>query len=114
MRISDWSSDVCSSDLGERRHRLVAVEQKGHHVARDRIGRTRAGAMLDHHRCGIARRVEGGKGDEQAMVAIFPRHARSEERRVGKECVSLGRTRVAPCNSNQTTRLQNHSTKKEY
>src|SRR3546814_4657787 len=45
MRISDWSSDVCSSDLGDHEHggdddrrfagearqRLVAVEHAGHH-----------------------------------------------------------------------------------
>src|SRR3546814_7703611 len=30
MRISDWSSDVCSSDLGERRQRLLAARQQRH------------------------------------------------------------------------------------
>src|SRR3546814_17963359 len=28
--------------------------------------------MLDHHRSGIARRVERREGDEKAVVAIFP------------------------------------------
>src|SRR3546814_1114869 len=29
MRISDWSSDVCSSDLGGDRHGLIAAPQAG-------------------------------------------------------------------------------------
>src|SRR3546814_10271316 len=32
MRISDWSSDVCSSDL--RVHRLLAVAPRGHAVVK--------------------------------------------------------------------------------
>src|SRR3546814_7806737 len=36
MRISDWSSDVCSSDLGPRRgldlHELLGSEDEGHLV----------------------------------------------------------------------------------
>src|SRR3546814_16498034 len=53
-------------------HRLFAVKQERHHVARDRIGGARPAAMLDHHRSGIARRVERREGDEKAVVAIFP------------------------------------------
>src|SRR3546814_4617214 len=60
LRISDWSSDVCSSDL----HRL-------HH----RQGRRR-------HRPQAGRHQLGG--------------TRSEERRVGKECVSTCRSRWSP------------------
>src|SRR3546814_9846523 len=59
MRISDWSSDVCSSDL--------KIE------------------MLDE----VARVLHDLRG---AWVAI-PAEARSEERRVGKECVSTCRFR---------------------
>src|SRR3546814_3052761 len=63
MRISDWSSDVCSSDL------LDAFDQ------RRKIGR---------HRIGEHRRRD-------------PRRTRrSEERRVGKECVSTCRARWSP------------------
>src|SRR3546814_10932744 len=32
MRISDWSSDVCSSDLGDRIHILPAAVQIGNRV----------------------------------------------------------------------------------
>src|SRR3546814_16815384 len=31
MRISDWSSDVCSSDLGQPRYHLPAAGDAGHH-----------------------------------------------------------------------------------
>src|SRR3546814_13349511 len=56
-------------------HRLFAVKQERHHVARDRIGGARPAAMLDHHRHGIARRVERRDGDETAVVALFPGEA---------------------------------------
>src|SRR3546814_14036010 len=66
MRISDWSSDVCSSDLraaaGTRRCPAVAVP-------RYPVGLRRA---VGH---------------------------RSEERRVGKECVSTCRSRWSPYHS---------------
>src|SRR3546814_4020713 len=41
MRISDWSSDVCSSDLIELEHRIV----------RGRRFEGRARRALDHHPC---------------------------------------------------------------
>src|SRR3546814_1382231 len=63
MRISDWSSDVCSSDLD-------AVPQ-GHR-------------QQGHRR----RRLSVGDGGAEAH--------RSEERRVGKECVSTCRSRWSP------------------
>src|SRR3546814_6174057 len=66
MRISDWSSDVCSSDLAWRSAPPAC----------------RAGAAS------WARR--GGNGDSR------PAHGRSEERRVGKECVSTCRSRWSP------------------
>src|SRR3546814_7575616 len=64
MRISDWSSDVCSSDLY-----LYSLE-----YARERP----------------QGRVPDSKDPTTAPVA------RSEERRVGKECVSTCRSRWSP------------------
>src|SRR3546814_5863888 len=89
MRISDWSSDVCSSDLLDRladghERRLVrrwrgvegADHRRAQHVAGGQvIGRLGAAASG-----GVDRRV----------------HRRSEERRVGKECVRTCRSRWAP------------------
>src|SRR3546814_1057047 len=68
LRISDWSSDVCSSDLGQ--HVAPAGMPLSHPVA-------------DHAALrGAAADISDGK--------------RSEERRVGKECVSTCRSRWSP------------------
>src|SRR3546814_10960362 len=101
MRISDWSSDVCSSDL-----------------------------VRDHYMIGEKGNVAGvftvpgfgfvGQGQNVGITFVRPKHwskregarngasARSEERRVGKECVSTCRSRWSPYPSNknvyQTTR----------
>src|SRR3546814_2548218 len=74
MRISDWSSDVCSSDLpvlrnGQRRRR--------------REHRDAFGQPL----CAGCRHVFEIEGRDVH---------RSEERRVGKECVSTCRSRWSP------------------
>src|SRR3546814_12659191 len=74
MRISDWSSDVCSSDLSQslyRRHLFSSHSLKKQEtiMAGDTLIMT----------------LDGGD------VVI-----RSEERRVGKECVSTCRSRWSP------------------
>src|SRR3546814_6595871 len=71
MRISDWSSDVCSSDLEQAVDRLVAANA-----------------------CGFG-------SDQSVHRLLMPwgsdkRVKRSEERRVGKECVSTCRSRWSP------------------
>src|SRR3546814_12329845 len=96
MRISDWSSDVCSSDL-----RIEVVQQRDEGIVRQ-----------------IALR-EGGFGDAEFSLRYqFNRPVgqkpifvgtlrvksdtgkgpfeRSEERRVGKECVRTCRSRGSP------------------
>src|SRR3546814_1143999 len=60
MRISDWSSDVCSSDLLARFNQRTSPAPVARHL--------------------------GARGGG----------ARSEERRVGKECVSTCRSRWSP------------------
>src|SRR3546814_3604883 len=84
MRISDWSSDVCSSDLLGRGHQRL------------RAGHPELEAELH-------RRPDVGPGDVVAVA--HPHHhlagdrsavLRSEERRVGKECVSTCRSRWSP------------------
>src|SRR3546814_17922521 len=82
MRISDWSSDVCSSDLGD-----------------DRRG------LLDRTIFGFEHLDTVGLFDLAVFIGIFPGFVggldfglefRSEERRVGKECVSTCRSRWSP------------------
>src|SRR3546814_16589990 len=82
MRISDWSSDVCSSDL----------------LGIDRIGivyreRTQIGikAVL-----GLLRHREGAGQGELDRLGRMAAQERSEERRVGNECVSTCRSRWSP------------------
>src|SRR3546814_1272545 len=85
MRISDWSSDVCSSDLPQRRTALPRrLEGAGDGIARDLFGQR---GRIDDHRVRAA-----GFGDQRRDRAV----ARSEERRVGKECVSTCRSRWSP------------------
>src|SRR3546814_7157293 len=80
VRISDWSSDVCSSDL--RRRRSAAFV----------LGALRPTVLIpiSHDLFGIALRqpLMGG--------TAFRTGSRTEERCVGKECVSTCRTRGSP------------------
>src|SRR3546814_15639117 len=100
MRISDWSSDVCSSDLarpGPPQPAAAALGRRGNRLCRPRLrearGRLRAPpvqpASLAGDRC-LAPLHRGDGGDH---------HPRSEERRVGKECVSTCRSRRSPSHS---------------
>src|SRR3546814_4685299 len=93
MRISDWSSDVCSSDLvghaqpvGVRR----VEEQVERRLSQDDV------------------RIDDVEGDVALPGTLLPDRVRqfrrivervserSEERRVGKECVSTCRSRWSP------------------
>src|SRR3546814_4284341 len=95
MRISDWSSDVCSSDLHLRENRAL-------HLARAIGNRPRLAlddpefALFGDERGECRLRLGAGVGGdaEYAIAAIDPQ--RSEERRVGKECVSTCRSRWSP------------------
>src|SRR3546814_2956174 len=89
MRISDWSSDVCSSDLGVERHRK--------HAATD--GNTQQG---NQHLPGTIMRDRGGNVVKLSIRRADPASCheikRSEERRVGNECVSTCRSWWSPYN----------------
>src|SRR3546814_13119946 len=98
-RISDWSSDVCASDLrdgGEAARRLAgAIRQRRLPCA------AREGA-----RARRLRRVPGPPGG-RAGGGAFSRHRhvvlRSDERRVGNECVSPCTSRWSPYHENKKT-----------
>src|SRR3546814_7920102 len=87
MRISDWSSDVCSSDLA--------------------AGMTARGGQVDAAGMGAGRRREAvdaavlvaltlAIGGHQDMLAEHRQPLRSEARRVGNACVSTCRSRWSP------------------
>src|SRR3546814_1697586 len=103
MRISDLSSDVCSSDLAAAFG--GANEKDGYLIKRHQA---KAKADLAQR---IRRRHDGGHREnaENAVTPFFPQRIRrddpgppeqhrSEERRVGKECVSTCRSRRSPYN----------------
>src|SRR3546814_9312959 len=84
MRISDWSSDVCSSDLSAHKS---------------------GGVTVSHLRFGEKPINSTYQVQNADLIAVhttpylkkFPSLlARSEERRVGKECVSTCRSRWSP------------------
>src|SRR3546814_8361105 len=82
MRISDWSSDVCSSDLPEPPSLAFAQTVIGRDLPLP-VG-------LLFHTVYVTFWVA-------IFVRYFPRRdIRSEERRVGKECVSTCRSRWSP------------------
>src|SRR3546814_18901939 len=87
MRISDWSSDVCSSDLGSDYRVLKAPIGGSFHDTTEEIA---PGSVR-------ARSRYGGFSQFLVVADLRPTGAvRSEERRVGKECVSPCSTRWVP------------------
>src|SRR3546814_19746422 len=98
MRISDWSSDVCSSDLAVVVQREVGDDLAPLQIEAAEVGQPLEAATLEH-RAALAGVVEvHHRGQEHALTAA--QHAqgvvRSEERRVGKECVSQCQFRWTP------------------
>src|SRR3546814_19788893 len=97
MRISDWSSDVCSSDLQDQytddRHQDVPAAYRSQHA----------------HTCRVKKRPVMPRGSRRSStmaassMATSPQTgvdaslvSRSEERRVGKERVITCTTRWSP------------------
>src|SRR3546814_19238507 len=99
MRISDWSSDVCSSDLGTSgqdefsTYLALARESDKTIITLGAIAWTVDWTGVYQHGATQPWRPTGPEG----FFNVRPRH-RSEERRVGKECVSTGRSRWSPYN----------------
>src|SRR3546814_15100983 len=101
MRISDWSSDVCSSDLTCRGY--LERDWPFHfplriHPSRNRDGSChstgiqRLGALQNFSQSKIAIQTNAMATANKPMDVLI----RSEERRVGKECVSACRSRWSP------------------
>src|SRR3546814_13539510 len=96
MRISDWSSDVCSSDLLPpgtsfvNADEIAKVRFPGEELRRSReaavIAEATRNALLDRKMPFIAETVFSHPSKLELVD-------RSEERRVGKECVSTCRSR---------------------
>src|SRR3546814_20846729 len=107
MRISDWSSDVCSSELGRPVSScLMATMAKALTIALDAMGGDAAppmvvrGAAIALERFPDVRFLMVGRESE---VAPLLGSKRSEERRVGKEWVSTCRSRRSQDNYKKKT-----------
>src|SRR3546814_15411671 len=106
MRISDWSSDVCSSDLQRTRSIAEDVHDRALRVPGADGGLVPAVAVCripagdeqgcQHRGAGGGVRMLGTGGR-----VVGAHQLRSEERRVGKECVSTCRSRWSPYHYNK-------------
>src|SRR3546814_12603729 len=112
LRISDWSSDVCSSDLrrAPAAERPLGLERVIALLGIEPLLERRPGSLSG----GEKQRVALGRAllanprlllmdeplaalDQPRKEEILPFIERSEESRVGKECVRPCRFRWAPC-----------------
>src|SRR3546814_1540812 len=141
MRISDWSSDVCSSDLPEQRHHSKNAQQRRYmdrddeHQQRNDDGPGHALPRMEAHRRPCGGRTAGvmnGVGDaeqpwpmQQAMGPVKPaivkheiKHDRSRSEEHTSELQSLMRISYAVfClkkkNTHQTAAQTYTTTQKE-
>src|SRR3546814_11290810 len=95
MRISDWSSDVCSSDLIAQ---LFLQFVRAQVLGEQRLDRVKAGIARTISEIGQPAQIGGDRinqigGIGGGGVPFDIDNQRSEERRVGKECVSTCRSR---------------------
>src|SRR3546814_15742502 len=95
MRISDWSSDVCSSDLqvtltagNDHRQRHDHDQQLADHAERH------VRPVADRIEADLEVRVTEGQDEYRGDLDDQP--VRSEERRVGKECTTTCGSPWAP------------------
>src|SRR3546814_11679042 len=98
MRISDWSSDVCSSDLlgavGElARAREPRIERVEGPRSADRFQRVGEGEAAPAGRDLVTDDFPQIGADAVGAALRVGVAGRSEERRVGNECVSTCRSR---------------------
>src|SRR3546814_3894623 len=87
MRISDWSSDVCSSDLAVDSGLLIGSVQ----TTESPMGPMESTTLLSEYKD-----FGGRKIPTKLVQSSMGQEQRSEERRVGKECVSTCRSRWSP------------------
>src|SRR3546814_11131070 len=95
MRISDWSSDVCSSDLGRTPEPATPYQRAGQ-MWDERIGSARVQARNWRLMAFGGLFLTTGLSSALVWQSMQSRVVRSEERRVGKECVSTCRSRWSP------------------
>src|SRR3546814_12042701 len=103
MRMSDWSSDVCSSDLEDL---VVHFEADSYNhnasIAENllfgtpRVPSFASGALARNATVATVLRAEGLLEDFVQMGVTIAQTMRLEERRVGEECSRTCRSRWSP------------------
>src|SRR3546814_15617210 len=104
MRISDWSSDVCSSDLIGRTHLMDATpltlgQEFSGYAIQVAYGIKRLQSATER----LLQLAQGGTAVGTGLNAI---DGRPEERRVGKECFSTCRSGCCPYHSKKNNSVQ--------
>src|SRR3546814_14637855 len=97
MRISDWSSDVCSSDLDtdfddEGRQKVIEYVV-------DKYGRNQVAQIITYGSMAAKMSIKDVASTLELPLAdsnYLTKLVRSAERRVGTECVSTSRSRWSP------------------
>src|SRR3546814_18582508 len=105
MRISDWSSDGCPSDLllaGKISRFIERMRSTLHQLqlVAQLVELRLAQALAQRWR--IDRRKDGGVVTGGIAAGLVQMHFRSEESRLGKECVSTGRSTWSPYHNKKT------------
>src|SRR3546814_1317963 len=105
MLMSDWSSDVCSSDLALLPR--TAVREFARHIGEGLRALQDPRQRRFRPRLGLRGRIRigrvGGEENVCALIKVLTAEApkivlvRSDKSRVGKECVSTFRSRWALC-----------------
>src|SRR3546814_16632537 len=99
MRISDWSSDVCSSDLAYTLPRRVAERDPRAAITVVELDPEVTKAAYLYFGLRSEHGIRSVHGDARAFLSrTADESEKSDERRVGKECVSTCRSRWAPYN----------------
>src|SRR3546814_20783357 len=96
MRISDWSSDVCSSDLGSLPETVLFQADDYQELFTQIVASFGDSVtfVLKPKQLAKTEPLTAMNRIQVQLSSLYPE--RSEERRVGKECVSTCRSRGSP------------------
>src|SRR3546814_7881696 len=101
MRISDWSSDVCSSDLGANSAMFMTVGDWSAGNVGTPVWTPGGATTASQRQTSVATYIFGRWNDSGSTATASHGISRSEERRVGKACVSTCSSRWSPDHYNK-------------
>src|SRR3546814_6413061 len=88
MRISDWSSDVCSSDLQITGVDITPglfrrTDDAGNHRRFGKIGPQGSKVLQEHFRQRRNVRIDTEEGEQRVVIARFQKHAHARGQQMG-------------------------------